>query len=321
MKKIPLADTGQLVSELCLGTMYFGTNLDQYQSEALLDQYCQSGGNFIDTANNYAFWKEGGTGDESETVIGQWLQRQSRDSLVIATKCGVRPTYYQGDLDTVRLEGLGYETIIKSVEDSLRRLKTDYIDILYAHVDFMDSPVEERLIAFTKLKEQGKIRFTGTSNTEAWRVQHSQQLSINSNYIKYKCIQQKYSYLRPKRSADLWLQKQLGEELLHYAEFNKNVTLLAYSTLLSGLYSNPNNELPKEYRTTDNSLRLALLKSLSEAKGCSLNQLVLAWMMHHKVKIIPIISGSKVKQIEENIAATEIFLNEHEMSLLNKAGE
>jgi aryl-alcohol dehydrogenase-like predicted oxidoreductase len=321
MKKIPLADTGQLVSELCLGTMYFGTGLDQMQSEVLLDQYIESGGNFIDTANNYAFWKEGGTGDESETVIGQWLQRQSRDKLVIATKCGARPTHYQGDLESVRLEGLGYETIMRSVEDSLRRLKTDYIDVLYAHVDFMDSPVEERLIAFTKLKEQGKIRFSGISNVEAWRVQQSQQLSQDHNYLPYSCIQQKYSYLRPKRSTDLWLQRMLNEELLHYSYFNKGTTLLAYSTLLSGLYNKKFQQFPRDYRTTDNSLRLALLQSLAEAKGCSLNQLVLAWMMHHQVRIIPIISGSQASQIEENMAATQIVLNEHEMNLLNKAGE
>jgi len=79
---------------------------------------------------------------------------------VIASKCGARPTEYHGDLNTIQLDGLSYDTIIKSVEDSLARLGTDYIDILYAHIDFVDYPIEERLIAFTKLKEQGKIKFT-----------------------------------------------------------------------------------------------------------------------------------------------------------------
>lgn len=310
-----------MVSELCLGTMYFGTRVGQQRSEELLDYYYDSGGNFIDTANNYAFWIEGGTGDESENLIGQWLQNKQRDKLLIATKCGARPTSYHGDLDTISLEGLSYETIIKAVEKSLRRLKTDYIDLLYAHIDFIDTSIEERLIAFTKLKEQGKIRFAGISNTESWRLQHSQHLSELNNYIEYTCVQQKYSYLRPKRSADLWVQKLLNDELINFAEANKNITLLAYSTLLSGIYSKPEEKLPQDYRTTDNSLRMALLKSLSEAKGCSLNQLVLSWIIHHKVRIIPIIAGSSLSQLKENLGATGVDLNQHEIMLLNKAGE
>ena len=321
MKKVPFGNTGQLVSELCLGTMYFGSKLNQSQSESILNYYHESGGNFIDTANNYAFWVEGANGDESESLIGNWLQHKKRDKLVIATKCGARPTSYHGDLDTISFEGLTYQSIIRAVEKSLKRLKTDYIDLLYAHIDFTDSPVEERLIAFSKLKEQGKIRFTGISNTEAWRVQQSQDISHHQGYTSYSCVQQKYSYLQPKRTADLWVQKFLNEEMMHFAELNKNITLLAYSTLLSGAYKNSKEKLQDDYRTTNNSLRMALLKSLAEAKGCSMSQLVLAWILHHPVRIIPVISGSTLQQMEENFRATKIQLNDTEMSLLNKAGE
>ncbi len=321
MKKIILGNTSQLISELCLGTMYFGTKVPQNESHKLLDHFIQAGGNFIDTANCYAFWRDNGVGDESENVIGQWLKTNKRDSLVIATKCGGRPVSYYGDLDTVKLEGLSYDTIIESVENSLVRLNTDYIDVLYAHIDFTDYPIEERLIAFTKLKEQGKIRFSGISNTESWRVEQSQNVSKTHHYITYSCVQQKFSYLRPKRSADLWVQQLLNDEMIHYAESDNYLTLLAYSSLLSGLYSRPEEDLPVDYRTTDNMQRMALLKSLAEAKGCTLNQLVLSWIMHQKVKIIPIIAGSKVKQIEESIGACGVHLNEHEIMLMNKAGE
>ena len=138
MKKVILGNTGQLVSELCLGTMYFGTKVDRLQSENILNHYCDTGGNFIDTSNNYSFWWEGGTGNESEELIGQWLKERKRDDVIIATKCGARPTAYHGDLESIQLDGLSYDTIIKSVEDSLKRLDTDYIDILYAHIDFHD---------------------------------------------------------------------------------------------------------------------------------------------------------------------------------------
>ena len=116
MKKVILGNTGHLISELCLGTMYFGTKVPQNESHKLLDHFIQAGGNFIDTANCYAFWRDNGVGDESENVIGQWLKTKKRDSLVIATKCGGRPVNYIGDLDTVQLEGLSYDTIIESVE-------------------------------------------------------------------------------------------------------------------------------------------------------------------------------------------------------------
>lgn len=321
MKKIILGNTRQLVSEYCLGTMYFGTKVDNLQSEKILNHYCEAGGNFIDTSNNYSFWWEGGTGDESETLIGNWLKNQKRDNLILATKCGGRPTEYQGDLDSIQLEGLSYDAIIRSVEDSLVRLKTDYVDILYAHIDLEDYPVEERLIAFTKLKEQGKIRFTGISNTEAWRVEQSQNISKANNYVPYSCIQQRFTYLRPKRTADFWLQKLLTEEMINYARSEKDITLLAYSVLLSGAYNESDQELPENHRTTDNMLRMALLKSLAEAKNCTMNQLVLAWVMNQKAKIIPIIAGSKVSQIKESIAASNVVLNEHEIKLLNNAGE
>lgn len=301
--------------------MYFGTKVDSQQSNLLLDKYVDAGGNFIDTANNYAFWWNGATGNESEELIGNWLKEQTREHLVIATKCGARPTKYQGDLETVQFEGLSYDTIMKTVEDSLTRLKTDYIDLLYAHVDFLDFPIEERLIAFTKLQEQGKVKYVGISNTESWRIQESLQTSKEKNYAKYCCVQQKYSYLRPKRSADLWLQKLISDEMLHLSNLNNEFTLVAYSTLLSGGYTKSEDELPEEYQTTDNMLRMALLKSLAEAKGCSLNQLVLAWMMHQNPRIVPIVSGSGLEQIEENLGACAVKLNGHEIMLLNKAGE
>ena len=321
MKRVILGNTGQLISEMCLGTMYFGTKVNTSTSQKILDHYFNAGGNFIDTANNYSFWWEGGTGDESETLIGNWLKTKKRDNLVIASKCGARPTEYHGDLNTIQLDGLSYDTIIKSVEDSLARLGTDYIDILYAHIDFVDYPIEERLIAFTKLKEQGKIKFAGISNTESWRIEQSQALSKNKGYIEYSCVQQRFSYLRPKRSADLWYQRLINDEMINYSEAHPNMILLAYSTLLSGLYSKPEEKLPEDYRTTDNRLRRALLNSLSEAKGCTQNQLVLSWIMHQKSKILPIISGSTVEQIEECLGGCLVKLNEHEINLLSNAGQ
>ncbi len=322
MKRIELGNSGLMVTEICLGTMYLGTKLNQDQSEKILDCYLSAGGNFIDTANNYAFWMPDGIGDESEMVIGKWLRSRSRDSVVLATKCGARPTFFDGNLATIKNEGLSYQTIIEAVEDSLKRLQTDYVDVLYGHIDFMEYPVEERLKAFALLKEQGKIRAIGTSNTWSWRIEESRQLSKENNYPHYCCVQQKFSYLRPKYNADFWVQKLIDQQLLDYAYHRGDVSILAYSTLLSGLYSkNGPQDFPEEYQTSDNELRWKVLSDKAVELDCSRNQLVLAWMMDLSPAIIPIISGSKPSQIEECLQASSIRLTSADIAILNSAGD
>ncbi len=321
MKHINLGNTGVQVSELCLGTMYFGTKTDQQQSEQLLNFFTDQGGNFIDTSNNYAFWMQGGTGDESEITLGNWLKKEGgRDRLVLATKCGARPVNYSGDLDSIQLEGLSYITIIKAVEASLKRLQTDYLDVLYGHVDFMKYPIEERLKAFTLLREQGKIRFTGTSNTMSWRLAESQLYSKEQSYITYSCVQQRYTFLRPKYKADFWVQKLLDKEMLAYGEFHPELTLVAYATLLSGFYGKKGATLPEEYNTEDNRLRLAALSEIANRKSYTLNQVVLAWIMAHSPRIIPIISGSQVAQLEESLSAVKCKLSKEDFDFLSNSG-
>lgn len=307
MESRPLGNSNLKVSPICLGTMYFGTKTDQAQSELLLDAYLSNGGNFIDTSNNYAFWTEQGTGDESETVIGHWLRGQPRDRIVLATKCGARPKAYAGSLDQIDLEGFRKATIIQAVEDSLRRLQTDYIDLLYGHIDFLEYPVEERLEAFAMLKKSGKVRAFGISNTWAWRVEESLQLSGEKDLPAYCAVQQKYSYLRPKPDADFWVQRLIDEGMLQYARQRPNITLLAYSTLLSGLYAKgPDAELPPEYDLPENRERLQRLHTQAQATGYTANQLVLAWMMAQEAPVLPLISGSQVHQIEESMGALAI---------------
>lgn len=322
MQQVKLKNTSVLVSEICLGTMYFGTKIGQAKSESILNYYCEAGGNFIDTANNYAFWMDNGIGDESETVIGNWIKKNNnRKEIILATKCGARPTKYDGNLENIKLEGLSYKAIINAVEKSLDRLQTDYIDVLYAHIDFADYPIEERLKAFALLKEQGKVRYTGISNTEAWRIEESQIYSTQNGLPLYSCVQQRFTYLRPKRNADFWVQKLITPGLINYVKQKDNISLLAYSTLLSGAYTKRALALPEEYNTTDNRKRLKVAHALATSKNCSLNQLVLAWMMQQEVKIIPLISGSKVAQIQESLGATSIHLSSEEMKQMNLAGE
>ncbi|NAS13306.1 aldo/keto reductase [Poritiphilus flavus] len=321
MKRINLGNIGLEVSQLCLGTMYFGTKTDQSQSEKLLDYFTDQGGNFIDTSNNYAFWMEDACGDESETVLGKWLKRRGkREHVVLATKCGARPVDYTGDLGSIKLEGLSYKTIINAVEQSLKRLQTDYLDVIYGHVDFMEYPIDERLKAFTLLEEQGKIRFAGSSNTMAWRLAESQLYSKEHAYVNYSFAQQRYTFLRPRYTADFWVQILLEEEMLNYGKHHPELTIVAYATLLSGFYGKKDAAIPEEYDTEDSRLRLLALSELAKRKSCTMNQLVLAWIMAHTPRIIPIISGSKVSQLEESLGAVNIELSGEEHFFLSNSG-
>ena len=160
MKKITLPN-GLSVTEVALGAMNFGTTTPKEEAYRTLDLYLARGGNFIDTSNNYAHWA--GTGDESETLLGEWLQeRGCRDRVVLATKVGF-DRHGKG-------AGLKSEQIEYWVDESLRKLKTDYIDLYYAHTDDPNTPIEETMEAFDRLVKKGKVRALGNSNFDTWRV-------------------------------------------------------------------------------------------------------------------------------------------------------
>ncbi|HWM78023.1 MAG TPA: aldo/keto reductase, partial [Methylomirabilota bacterium] len=153
-----LGRTGLRVSALCLGGNTFGWTTDQQASEAVLDAYLEAGGNFIDTADVYSRWAPGNKGGESETVLGKWMTaRKNRHAVLMATK--VMGPMGPGPNDT----GLSRQHIMEGVEDSLRRLGTDYIDLYQAHWDDRDTPLDETLRAFDDLLGQGKVRYIGCS--------------------------------------------------------------------------------------------------------------------------------------------------------------
>jgi aryl-alcohol dehydrogenase-like predicted oxidoreductase len=176
-----LGRTGLKVAALCLGGNTFGWTTDQKASEAVLDAYCEGGGNFVDTADVYARWVPGNTGGESETVLGRWLQaRGSRHRVIVATKvCGPMGP---GPND----KGLSRLHILDGVDASLRRLQTDYVDLYQAHWDDREAPLEETLHAFDDLVRQGKVRYVGASNYTAWRLTRALWVSDRHGYARYE---------------------------------------------------------------------------------------------------------------------------------------
>ena len=157
MKTVELGNTGEMVSRLCLGAMYFGTRQNQAESFALLDHYVDAGGNFVDTANIYAWWETGFNGGESETVIGTWLkERKNRDQIYIASKVGFGYQDVPVSLKAAIIE--------QECNKSLKRLGIETIDLYYSHNDDRNTPLEETLEAYYRLKKAGKIRHIGASN-------------------------------------------------------------------------------------------------------------------------------------------------------------
>jgi Predicted oxidoreductases (related to aryl-alcohol dehydrogenases) len=257
MKKILLGKSDLEVSVLGLGAINFGTTTSEELSFQLMKEYLANGGNFIDTANNYAVWN-GGDGNESERILGKWLQKNGhRSDLVIATKAGAL-TKNAGTGDFSGMEGLSRSVIIHSVKNSLHNLQTDYIDLFYLHVDDFLTPQEETLEALNDLIKEGLIKEIGCSNFTAWRIEHARSICQKNDYKFFCAVQQRYSYLCPTVDADFYPQLATNRDLENYLEFYKDLTMVAYSPLLNGQY-NQKEIIDYRYDTYSNKAKLEKL--------------------------------------------------------------
>jgi aryl-alcohol dehydrogenase-like predicted oxidoreductase len=295
-----------------MGTDVLGSKIDQDTTFSLLDYYFNEGGNFIDTGNFYASWLPGCSGGESETVIGAWMKaRGNRDAVVISSKLAFDYPGCEG--------GLSAHEIERECEKSLKRLQTDRLDLYYAHRDDRDVPQEETMSAFDRLIKAGKVRALGASNVAVWRIAAANMIAKVDNLTPYSVVQQRYTYLRPRNGADFGPQIVIGSELRDFA-FTEGVALIAYSVLLQGAYSRTERDLPVQFVGTDSDDRLKALSDVSAEVGCSVNQIIIAWMRQSNPSVLPIIAGSKIGQLKENIAALNVILTAEQMHALNTAG-
>jgi len=312
MKRVLLGKSRMNVSALCLGAMYFGSRTDKETSWQLLDQYVEAGGTFIDTANIYARWIPECSGGESETLLGEWIrERKNRDQLCIASKVGFEYPGVERGLPAGRIE--------EECDKSLKRLGIDTIDLYYAHVDDRRTPQEETLEAFDKLVKAGKVRRIGASNFLAWRLEEARWISRTREWAEYCCIQQRYTYLRPRPGTGFDPQVAANDDLVDYCRA-RGMTMLAYSPLLSGAYSRADREFQPQYAGTDTENRLAALKTVAEEVGATVNQVVLAWMLHSDPPVIPLIAASTSAQMQENLDVLNVTLSAEQMERLHAAG-
>ncbi|MFL7794415.1 MAG: aldo/keto reductase [Anaerolineae bacterium] len=312
MEKVKLGQTGELVSQFCLGAMYFGTKQNEEESFALLDQFVEAGGNFVDTANIYARWVPNGIGGESETCVGQWIKaRGNREHVFIATKVGFP---YQ---DVPR--SLKANLIEEECNKSLQRMGIETIDLYYAHNDDRSTPLEETLEAFHRLVQAGKVRYIGASNYLAWRLEEAWWASHQHGWPTYQCIQQRHTYIRKKHGTTFDPQVAVNDDLLDYCR-NREITLLAYSPLLQGAYTRQDRQFDEKYLGADTENRIAALRSVAAEIGATLSQVVLAWMLGSDPLVLPLVAASTQEQMDENLGALDIVLTDEQMERLNTAG-
>ena len=318
MKNVLLGNTGVEVSALCLGTMYFGSLTDETTSFGILDRYAEAGGAFLDTANIYAGWVPGFVGGESETLLGRWLKaRHNRSGLFIATKVG--GILHRGHEPLPGSQsGLRVAQIEAECEKSLRRLGIDVIDLYYGHMDDRSTPWEETLEAFTRLIRKGKVRFIGASNIAAWRLAQARCTSTANHWDSYCCVQQRFSYLRPRIGANFAPQVAADDDLLDYCR-SDGVTLLAYSPLLGGAYSGPNRHLPEPYISAQSVNCLTVLDEIATEHNATTHQIVLAWLSQNAPRAIPVIGVENAHQLRENLWSSEIVLSTSQLGRLNDA--
>lgn len=315
MKRVELGHSGIEVTELGYGCMMFGPKLEQEEAFAQLDAYLERGGNLLDTANIYGRRKIDGTGraGRSEEIIGAWLkERGCRDQVVLASKVGFA------------YPGISYGTSARQIreecEKSLQRLQTDYLDLYYLHTDDENTPLEETLSAMDTLVREGKVRAIGASNFSAWRLERARQICQANHWTQICCIQQRYSYLRPKQDAVFPGQKYVVEDLREYIR-DTGITLLAYCPLLKGAYVNPEKPFMAQYVGADAQARLAALDQVARETGYSKVQIVYYWLMHQDPAAIPLVTTTNMAQFEEAMGTLKIQLSKEQLDFLSAAGE
>ncbi len=306
-----LGKSGIKVSTLCFGCNVFGWTADEQMSHRLLDAFLDAGQNFIDTADIYARWAFHGVGGQSEEVIGRWFKATGKRSrVVLATKVGLEMSPTK--------KGLSAKYILQAVEDSLRRLQTDCIDLYQTHKDDPETPVEETLRALSKLVEQGKVRAIGASNFGAERLEESLQTSRNLGLPRYESLQPHYN-LAHRTEFESSLEKVCKAHSL---------AVLPYWSLASGFltgkYRSP--EDAKKSARGESAIKnlnergykiLAALDSVSARHNSTPTSVSLAWLIERGT--IPIASATNLDQLEHLLKATALSLSAQDMAELDGA--
>lgn len=301
MRRVQLKYTDLQVSPVCIGTVNFGTKIDNKTAEHQLDKFFEQGGNFIDTAHMYGDWVPGIKG-RSERIIGDWLKKTGiRKSVVISTKGG------HPDLSDMDLSKITPERIKKDLDESLEYLKTDYIDLYFLHRDNPDVPAGEFIDVLDEARMEGKIRYYGCSNWKTDRIAEAGEFARRHDLTGFVCNQIMWSLadINSEGIADKTLV--LMDEKTYEYHKNTGMNVMAYTAAAKGYFTKLYNkksisgEISSIYDIPSNRVIFDELVKTAEKMNVSLMEVELAYLMHHDFVCIPIVSFSNDEQLEQGI--------------------
>ncbi len=311
MKTRTLGSTGLEISSVVFGGNVFGWTLDETESFKMLDACVDQGLTTIDTADVYSRWKPGNQGGESETLIGNWLAARpdKRDKVQIFTKVGMD----MGDGNT----GLSPRWIREEVENSLSRLKTDYIDLYFSHRFDEETPQAETLGVYKDLLDEGKIRSIGASNFDESQLEDALKIAETEDLPAYQVLQPEYS-LVSRASFEGRLQRLC---------IDKNIGVVTYFSLASGFLSGKYRSLDdlqgqarggmaKKYIENGGLQVLEAMDDIAASKNITLAELAIAWLLHRDGVTAPIASATKESHLKSLVKASEVSLTPEEVEAL-----
>jgi len=301
-----LGRSGLKVSELCLGTMGFGTEngwgADKETSFAIMDAFANAGGNFVDTANLYKI----GT---SEKIIGEYIWDQDRDYFVLATKYTLKD-----NTTNPNASGNNRKNMMRSVEESLKRLKTDFIDLFYLHIWDDITPIDEVMRGMDDLVRQGKVNYIAISDTPAWVVAKGNTLAELMGWSQFVALQIEYSLIA--RTAE--------RELIPMAK-NFGLTVTPWAPLgggaLTGKYlkGDKGRIKPESKRLNERAVEITkVVMAIADELGVSASHVALKWTMQQGFSSIPVVGVTKLSQLEDNLKTLDVTLSQEHLKRLDK---
>jgi len=315
-----LGRTGLKVSELCLGTMTFGGQADEATAFAIMDRAAAAGINFIDVADGYPMPQAPETVGRTEEIVGKWL-RPRRDDFILATKGYARMGQHPWD------SGLSRKHILRAVEDSLRRLGTDYIDLYQAHHSDPETPIDETLRALDDLVRSGKVRYIGCSNFQAWELAKALWTSDRLNLARFDCLQPRYNLLF----------RQMEDEVLPLCRA-EGVGVITYNPLAGGLLTgkyrkHAEAEKGTRFEAFQSRTRLyhdrywqdaqfdavARLQAFFEPRGQALPQVAVAWVLQQPGISSVLLGASRPEQLDATLSAPGLTLDAEALAACDDA--
>ena len=314
MKKRLIKNTDLEIAPINFGGNVFGWTLDEKESFNILNKFTEGGFNFIDTADTYSWWVNG-KGGQSEEIIGKWMkERRNRQDIVLATKVGSETKEHGFDISK--------KHILKSVDESLKRLGTYYIDLYYTHFDDNKTPVEETLSAYDEIVKAGKVRYIAASNVSPERLAESFEVAEKNNFPKYVALQPHYNLVEREKFETEYapLVEKFGLSAFPYWSLAAGFLTGKYRTE-ADFENTARGGGIKKYFDDKGKAVLAALDKVSEKHQSQPATVALAWLLANPLITAPIVSATSERQLQTIFDAPKLELGSEDLEILNQASK